>query len=128
MRPNACMVSSIRRLMSSFDEMLAAIAMARPLPCLASIACTTSRQAGSLREDTTTRAPCSAMRSAMARPMPRDEPVMTATLPSRLNNDMSVSLYSMRGLDPRNPHRGSTALSAAPVFCVEAFGPDRPRG
>ncbi len=41
--------------------------------------------AASFLEEITTRAPCSARRSAMARPMPRDEPVTTAALPDRSN-------------------------------------------
>jgi hypothetical protein len=40
-----------------------------------------------LREETTTFAPCSAIRSTIARPMPRDDPVTTATLPLKSNND-----------------------------------------
>jgi hypothetical protein len=44
-----------------------------------------------LREEITTLAPCSAMRSAMARPMPRVEPVMTATLPFMSNKLMYLS-------------------------------------
>ena len=39
--------------------------------------------ASGVRLDTTTRAPCSARRRAMARPMPRVDPVTTATLPVR---------------------------------------------
>src|SRR5438045_2991145 len=66
--------------------MFAGIEMARPLPRFASIALTTSSHGPAFRDDTTTFAPCSAMRSTMARPMPRDEPVTTATLPVRLNS------------------------------------------
>jgi hypothetical protein len=36
-----------------------------------------------LRDEITTLAPCSAMRWAMALPMPRELPVMIATLPAR---------------------------------------------
>ena len=39
----------------------------------------------SLRDEITTRAPASAKPSAIARPMPRDEPVTIATLPERSN-------------------------------------------
>ncbi len=47
----------------------------------------TASQTSALRLDTTTFAPCSAMRSAMARPIPLLEPVTTATLPVRSNSD-----------------------------------------
>ena len=81
------MVSSTRCLRSSFDEMLAGIAIARPAPCVALIAAATAAHASGLRDEITTFAPCSAMRSAMALPMPRDEPVMTATLPASENKE-----------------------------------------
>jgi hypothetical protein len=76
--------------------MLACTASAVPLPWRASMALATSAQASSLREEITTRAPCSAMRSAMARPMPREEPVITATFPSSENKDMG----RLRSLGP----------------------------
>ena len=44
---------------------------------------------GGLREEMTTLAPCSAMRSAIALPIPLVEPVITATLPFRSNNSMA---------------------------------------
>ena len=59
-----------------------------PAPWRALIAAATSSQAAALREETTTFAPCSASRSTMARPMPREEPVTTATLPVRSNSDI----------------------------------------
>src|SRR5579863_4131565 len=65
--------------------MLAGMAIARSLPYLLTISATTSSQGPRLREETTTLAPCSARRVAMARPMPRDEPVTTATFPARSN-------------------------------------------
>src|SRR5262249_26161613 len=48
-----------------------------------------------LREEITTLAPCSAIRSAIARPMPRVEPVMTATFPVMSNKLMFLSLLSL---------------------------------
>ena len=48
-------------------------------------------QTSCLREEITTLAPCSAIRSAMARPMPRVEPVMTATFPVMSNKVMRFS-------------------------------------
>ena len=69
--------------------MLAGTAMAVPAPCLAFSAAATSAQGSALRDEITTFAPCSAKRSAMALPMPRDEPVITATLPVRENKLMS---------------------------------------
>jgi hypothetical protein len=85
--PNARTVSSTRRCRCSFEEIFAAMAMARPSPYFALIAVATSRQGSMLREETTTFAPCSAIRSTIARPMPRDEPVTTATFPLRSNSD-----------------------------------------
>src|SRR5579862_5382813 len=57
------------------------IAIARP-PVWRIVAATSS-QASALRLEITTRAPQLAMASAMARPMPRDEPVTTAVLSLR---------------------------------------------
>src|SRR3954470_12588369 len=68
--------------------MVAAIATAVPWPCLALISLATESQTSCLREETTTLAPCSAIRSAMARPMPRVDPVMTATFPLMSNKVM----------------------------------------
>src|SRR5580704_2104897 len=45
--------------------------------------CATSSQASALREEITTLAPSLASNSADERPMPRLEPVMTATFPVR---------------------------------------------
>jgi hypothetical protein len=67
--PQAAMVWSISAWHSGLRPMLQASAMA--VPPFAVMASTTSWQASTLREDTTTFAPCSAMRSQMARPMPR---------------------------------------------------------
>src|SRR5579875_1596892 len=64
-------------------------------PPRAAIASATSAQAGALRLDTTTFAPCSANRSAMARPMPREAPVTTAIFPVRSN-----SVSGIRTLGP----------------------------
>src|SRR5262249_26146693 len=61
----------------------------RPPGC-ALISATTFSHASSLREDTTTFAPCSARRIADARPMPREEPVTTATRPLRSNRDIAA--------------------------------------
>ncbi len=68
-----------RRSSSDFTDRLAAIAIARLAPCW---------QASCLREEITTRAPCSAIRRAIARPMPREEPVTMATFPVRSNRDV----------------------------------------
>jgi hypothetical protein len=54
------------------------------------IAAATSSQGPALREEITTLAPCSAMRSAMALPMPRELPVMIATLPVRSKRVMAA--------------------------------------
>src|SRR5712671_5110715 len=65
--------------------MLQAMTQASP-PCWRMSRATAS-QASALRLDITTLAPSRAIASALARPMPRLEPVTTATLPSRLNGD-----------------------------------------
>ena len=52
-------------------------------PLARRIASATSSQASALRLETTTLAPCAAIVSAMERPMPRLDPVMTATWPVR---------------------------------------------
>src|SRR5260370_40293624 len=61
--------------------MLAAIAIAASRPRAPLMASAVSAQASALRDEITTLAPCSASRSAMARPIPREEPVTTATRP-----------------------------------------------
>src|SRR4051812_33046470 len=76
--------------------MLAAMATAVPLPKVSLISLVTWSQTSCLREDTTTLAPCSAIRSAMARPMPRVEPVMTATFPFMSNKVMRLSPVMFR--------------------------------
>src|SRR5205085_6578815 len=89
--PSWRMVSSTRCLSSSFDEMLAGIAIARPAQSVAPIAAATAAHASGLRDEITTFAPASAMRSPTALPMPRVEPVMTAVLPASENKDMACS-------------------------------------
>ena len=91
-------VGSRRQVLQIFlaDEMLAAIATAVPLPNLSLISLATWSQTSCLREEITTLAPCSAIRSAMARPMPRVEPVMTATFPVMSNKVMSLSPMLIR--------------------------------
>ena len=76
---------------SGLREMLHGMTVASPPFCLMPAA--TSSQASALRLDTTTLAPSSAQCSAIERPMPRLEPVMMATLLSRLNGEaMACSL------------------------------------
>src|SRR5512134_2847878 len=91
MRPHCWFVRSTRLFSSSLREMLAGTEIARPAPNLALIASATCWHGSALRDEITTLAPCSAKRSAMALPMPRDDPVMTATLPSSENSDIGVS-------------------------------------
>src|SRR5262245_18954145 len=73
--------------------MLAARAVASPP--LALMPFTTSSQAGSLRLETITLAPCAAICSQIERPMPRLPPVTTATLPVR-SNIMALSPHPDR--------------------------------
>src|ERR1700716_671077 len=75
----------------------------------------TSLQASSLRLETTTLAPSFASSSAEERPMPRLEPVMTATLPVRSNGVFFTGvsfLATQRSPDgaKRNPGAASPAF------------------
>src|SRR5271167_1103418 len=88
--------------------MFAVQAMAVPAPRAALIASAVALHAAILRLEITTLAPCSAIASAMARPIPREEPVMTATLPLKSNSDMI------------NPRVVDTALGGA---CLTRAGP-----
>ena len=78
--PHSASVPAIRASTSSLREMLQAITAASAP--VARIAAAASSQASALRDETTTRAPSAAMHSAVARPMPRDDPVTTAMRPS----------------------------------------------
>jgi hypothetical protein len=64
------------------------------IPPFARIPSRTSSQGPIFRDEITTEAPSPAMLSAIARPIPRDDPVTIATLPSRRNiSVIAVSLY-----------------------------------
>jgi hypothetical protein len=60
-------------------------------------------QASALREEITTLAPSCASNSAKARPMPRLEPVTTATWPARSNGVFIIAIYS--AVFACSPHR-----------------------
>src|SRR5882757_5640184 len=77
------MVPAISASTSSRREMLQAMTWASPPALL--IPSATSLQASALRLEITTLAPSLASSSAEERPMPRLEPVTTATLPVRSN-------------------------------------------
>ena len=64
--------------------------MAVPGPCRALRSAATASQGSSLREEITTLAPCSAIRSAIALPMPREDPVMIATSGATLSDDATA--------------------------------------
>jgi hypothetical protein len=113
--------------------MLAATAVASPP--LALMPFTTSSQAGSLRLDTTTLAPCAAICSQIERPMPRLPPVTTATLPVRsniislsprlqllfdLNGARANSAISSTCADHRNWSIGGSFCSRYPPSCKRA--------
>src|SRR6202142_4623125 len=99
MLPNTRLVSSVRFFRSSLVEMFAATANATFLPALLLIAFATASQACCLRDEITTLAPCSAILSAMARPMPREEPVTTATFPDISNKVMRFSQVDVCDFD-----------------------------
>ena len=75
--PHFLMVPAISASTSFLRPMLQGMTIASP-PALV-IAATTSSHASALRLETTTLAPSEAMISAAERPMPRLEPVITAT-------------------------------------------------
>src|SRR5436190_21874902 len=89
--------------------MLAGIAIARPAPCAAQIAAATAAHASGLRDEITTFAPASAMRSAIALPMPRVEPVITVVLPASENSDDMANLLPSE--PPDGPSPGTSAGS-----------------
>src|SRR3954470_8714345 len=73
------------------------------------IAAAASSQASALRLETTTLAPSPAQHSAMARPMPRREPVMIATLLSSRNGEAMTYLLGVLHLDRYMARRGGQA-------------------
>src|SRR5229473_1720828 len=84
------MVPAISASTSSRREILQAMTWASPPALL--IPSATSLQASALRLEITTLAPSLASSSAEERPMPRLEPVMTATLPVRSNGVFFTAL------------------------------------
>src|SRR5580700_679208 len=105
--PRVLFVSSTSRVSSSFWPMLHGMTTASPPR--AAIPARTSSQASGLRLETTTLAPKAAIASAIARPMPFDDPVIRATLPVRSNSprievsSMTVALASRRAGDKKCP-------------------------
>src|SRR5204863_167616 len=83
-RPHSWRVRATRFSSCAWSEMRAVTAIASPPFCLMPSA--TSSQGPWLRPDIVTLAPASANPSAIARPIPRDEPVTTATFPVRSNS------------------------------------------
>ena len=89
--PHCLIVPLISASTSFLRPMLQGMTIASPPAFL--IAATTSSQASALRLETTTLAPSAAMISAAERPMPRLEPVMTATWPDRSNGFFMALLW-----------------------------------
>ena len=87
-RPHSASVRSTSACSSSLRPILQATTSASPPRSRMPAA--TASHASAFRLLTTTRAPCSAMRSAMARPIPLLDPVMTATWPVRSNKRRHV--------------------------------------
>src|SRR5438874_2706934 len=100
--PQASRVLATRFSSCALSEIRAVTAIASPP--VARIAAATSSHGSWLRAEMTTRAPASAKASAIARPMPREEPVTIATLPERSNRFISelpsTTLFVIPGLDP----------------------------
>src|SRR5512147_3074289 len=95
-RPHLATVLSYSACRSSLRDTLQGCASTSK-PCFSNSARTAS-QASALRLDTATLQPARASSSAIDLPMPLVEPVMSATLPLRSNNDldMVVSLCEMQ--------------------------------
>src|ERR1700733_2570478 len=102
-RPNASCALAIRVSHCALSEIRQVMAVASPP--LALIAATTSSHGSRLRPEITTLAPASAKISAIARPMPRDEPVTTATFPDRSKRliHFPLSFRDRPGREARNP-------------------------
>src|SRR5690606_2048609 len=83
-------------------------------------------QASSLREEIASRAPAAPSRRAVARPMPRVAPVITATLPSSRNNGFGVTIVTGPVFDERfrtlvlHPDAGRSAAALAAQRAEEA--------
>src|SRR4051812_32691980 len=90
--PHCSRVFATRFSSCALSEMRAVIAIASPP--LARIAAATASHGSWLRDEITTLAPESAKASAIARPMPRDDPVTIATFPVRSNKFIVSLLYA----------------------------------
>src|SRR5437660_4412190 len=106
-RPHASRVLATRFSSCALSEIRAVTAIASPP--LARIAAATSSQGARLRAEITTRLPASARASAMARPMPRLDPVTIATFPDKSKSFMTPSEHLISPSD----HAGSSGFSEA---------------
>src|SRR4051794_8425787 len=100
-RPHASRVLATRFSSCALSEMRVVCAIASPP--FARIAAATSSHGAGLRAEITTRPPASAIASAIARPMPRLEPVTIATFPDKSNKFIVPSDQRLRR--PIMPHR-----------------------
>src|SRR5438552_444791 len=95
-RPSFLIVSSASRLTSSSLELSAAIQsalMPRPARCAWAFS-----RSGALRDEITTRAPCSPSASAICSPRPREPPVTRAFLPVRSNAFLMLPIVKSSSL------------------------------
>src|SRR3954454_2270897 len=95
--PQCSRVFATRFSSCALSEMRAATAIASPP--LARIAAATSSHGSWLRDEITTLAPESAKASAIALPMPREDPVTIATFPVRSNRFIIYLLYERRSAE-----------------------------
>src|ERR1700722_17292693 len=102
--------------------MLAAIGFAASRPRARLMAAAVSAQASALRDEMMTVAPCSASRSAMARPMPREEPVTIATRPVKSNRLVKISSDGQRAASTIALFAGPTLEGVARTLLVAAMG------
>ena len=97
--------------------------VAEPLPHLASICAQAASHWSSLRLETTTLAPCSAKPSAIARPMPLDAPVRSATLPVRSKRSVATATESLADLpSTRSAYHGEQYIRRTVRSANAGFG------
>src|SRR5581483_4892327 len=112
-RPSFLIASSARRLTSSSLELSAAIhsaLMPRPARCAWAFS-----RSGALREEITSRAPCSPSASAICSPRPREPPVTRAFLPVRSNAFLMLPMVKSSSL------RASFRCAVTRVTAISLF-------
>jgi hypothetical protein len=94
--PNVAFANSVSALRSSLRVMLHAVATAAFRSSASLMEAATPSQASIFRLETMTFAPCWARRRAIASPMPREAPVMTADLPVKSKRVFDALIHISR--------------------------------